>query len=75
MGKEERLVEIYQCSGDLKAQVVKGLLESRGILCILKSHAAPSVHIFTADGMGEVKIMVPESMAEDARRIIRWNPC
>ena len=71
MGRKERLVEVYQCSGDLQAQVIKSLLESRDIPCILKSHAAPSVHIFTANGMGEVKIMVPESMAEDARRIIR----
>ena len=71
MSEAERLVEVYQCSGDLKAQVIKSLLESRSIPCILKSHAAPSVHIFTANGMGEVKILVPESMAEDARRIIR----
>ena len=68
MSEAERLVEVYQCSGDLKAQIIKSWLESRSIPCILKSHAAPSVHIFTVNGMGEVKILVPEPMAKDAMK-------
>lgn len=66
----EKLVDVYRASGELEAHLIKGLLESNGIPCILKSDAAFSVHAFTVDGMGEVKIAVLESMAEEARRII-----
>jgi hypothetical protein len=54
----------------MEAQVIKSLLESFNIPCFLKSNAAPSVHTFTMDGMGEVKIMVLESLAEKARELI-----
>lgn len=54
----------------MEAQVIKGLLESYGIPSLLKSHAAPSVHMFTINGMGEVKIMVMRSMAERAKELI-----
>ena len=70
MSKYEKLVEVYKATGELEAQVIKGLLESNGILCVLKSHAAPSVHIFAVDGLGEVKVMVRASMAEEAKELI-----
>ncbi|MBA7474336.1 hypothetical protein ES707_09684 [subsurface metagenome] len=64
MNRSQELIEVYKAAGELEAQVIKGLLESYGIPCFLKSHAAPSVHMFAVDGLGEVKIMVLES-AED----------
>jgi hypothetical protein len=67
---KEQLVEVYRGSGDMQAQVIKSLLESYGIPCLLRSNAAPSVHLLTMDGMGEVRVMVWESMAEAARRLI-----
>ncbi|MCK4863492.1 MAG: DUF2007 domain-containing protein [Dehalococcoidales bacterium] len=70
MSKEEKLVEVYKAHNDMEAQVIKSLLESYNIPCFLKSHAAPSVHLFTVDGMGEVKIMVLASMAERAGELI-----
>jgi hypothetical protein len=66
----EKLVDVYRASGELEAHVIKGLLESNGIPCILKSDAASSVHAFTVDGMGEVAVAVLESRAEEAMRII-----
>ena len=71
MSKGEKLVEVFRSANGLEAQVVKSLLESYGVPCLLKSHAAPSVHVFTVDGMGEVKIMVAESRAEEARQLIQ----
>ena len=71
MNKSEGLVEVYRAVGEAEAQIIKGLLESNGIPCLLKSQAAPSVHAFIGDGMGEVKVMVRESAAEKARRLIR----
>ena len=66
----EKLVNVYRASGEMEAHVIKGLLESNGIPCILKSDAASSVHAFTVDGMGEVAVAVLESRAEEAMRII-----
>jgi len=70
LSKGEKLVEVYKAAGELEAQVIKGLLESYGIPCFLKSHAAPSVHMFAVDGMGEVKVMVCDSMAEKAKQLV-----
>ena len=70
MKNKEQMVEVYRASGDMQAQVIKGLLESYGVPCLLRSDAAHSVHVLTVDGMGEVKIMVWESMSEKAKRLI-----
>jgi len=66
----ERLVDVYHASGEAEAYIIKGKLEANGIPCILRSNAARSVHMFTVDGMGEIRIAVNESMAEDARRLL-----
>ena len=71
MNKGEKLVEVYQSASELEAQAIKGLLESYGIPCLLKSNAAPSVHMFAVDGMGEVRVMVLDSMLERARELIK----
>ena len=65
------LVEVYKSSSEMEAQVIKGLLESYGIPCLLKSNAAPSVHMFTIDGMGEVRVMVWDSMLKRAKKLIK----
>ncbi|MCJ7744462.1 MAG: DUF2007 domain-containing protein [Dehalococcoidales bacterium] len=64
------MIEVYRAAGEAEALIIKGLLETYGIPCVLKSSAAPSVHVFTVDGMGEVKVMVSDSVAEEARRLI-----
>jgi hypothetical protein len=68
---KDKLVEIYKAPNEMEAKVIKSLLESYDIPCFLKSNAAPSVHLFTVDGMGEVKVMVLESMAEEAKSLIK----
>ena len=64
------MTEVYRASGEIEAQIIKSLLENYGIPCLLKSNAAPSVHMFVVDGMGEVKVMVWESMVGEARELI-----
>jgi len=71
LNKDEKLVEVYRANGEAEAKVIQGLLESCGIPSLLKSLAAPSVHVFTVDGMGEFKVMVRESTVEEARRLIK----
>ena len=70
MNKGENLAEVYTASGEMEALVIKALLECNGIPCLLKSHAAPSVHVPAVDGLGEVKVMVWDSMAEKAKKLI-----
>jgi hypothetical protein len=71
LSKSDKMVEVYKAPNEMEAQVIKGLLESYDIPCFLKSHAAPSVHMFTVDGMGEFKVMVLDSMADRARELIK----
>lgn len=68
---KEELVEVYRAANEMEALVIKGLLESYDIPCLLKSNAAPSVHIFTVDGLGQVKVMVKACMADEARELIQ----
>ena len=70
MNNQPKMIEVYKAKGDLEAQVIKGLLESYGIPCLLQSHTASSVHPFAIDGLGEVRIMVPEKAADEAKRLI-----
>lgn len=71
MNKSHKLIEVYRANGEAEAKVIQGLLESYGIPSLLKSLAAPSVHVFTVDGMGEFKVMVGESTAVEAKKLIR----
>jgi len=68
--KSKKLVDVYTANGEIEAHIIKGKLESNGIPCMLRSHAAGSVHVFTVDGMGEVKVAVLEAQAEEARKIL-----
>ncbi len=70
MNKSGKLVEVYKARTEMEAQVIKGLLESFDIPCVLRANAAPSVHMFTLDGLAEVKVMVLDSMAEEAKGLI-----
>ncbi len=70
MSKKDKLVEVYKARTEMEAQVIKGLLESFDIPCILKANAAPSVHMFTMNGLAEVKVMVPDSLADEAKGLI-----
>lgn len=70
MKDSEKLVEVYQAANEMEALVIKGLLESYGIPCLFKSNAAHSVHPFAIDGMGEVGVLVRESMVGEARELI-----
>ncbi len=57
----------------MEAQVIRGLLESCGIRSLMQGNAALSMQPFVMDGMGEIKIMVTEAQADEARKIIEAN--
>ncbi len=71
MGKTRPgLVEICAVQGELAANVMKSHLESEGIPVLLEYDSAGIVYGLTVDGLGQVRVLVPQELAEDARRII-----
>ena len=54
----------------MEAQVIKGRLESEGIPVLLSYESAGLVYGITVDGLGEVKVMVPKRLAEEAKGIL-----
>jgi hypothetical protein len=70
LSKSGKLVEVYKARTEMEAQIIKSLLEGFDIPSVFKSNAAPSVHMFTMNGLAEVKVMVLESMADEAKKLI-----
>jgi hypothetical protein len=64
------LVTVHTTSGLLSAQVIKTKLESAGIPALLDYESAGVVLGITVDGLGEVRVMVPEGLAEEARALL-----
>jgi hypothetical protein len=56
--------------GLAEADVIKSYLESNGIECVYQTIVAPFVHVFTTDGMGEIKIMVKAEDLETAKSLL-----
>ncbi len=69
--KQKKMVEIYRAASEAEARIIKSFLESNGIPCLMKANAAPSVHAFAIDGMGEVVILVWEDVIDKAIELIR----
>gem|GEM_PF-3609438 len=61
---------VFRSRGELQARVVTGLLDGFNIPSVLRSQAPSSIYPFTANGMGEYRILVAPELAEEARRII-----
>ncbi len=65
---EAKLEKVHTAHGQLQAHVIKGKLESEGIPVLLQYES--QVFAVTIDGLGEVRILVPEQLADKARKII-----
>jgi Putative prokaryotic signal transducing protein len=63
---EQELVVVWRAAGELEAQVIKSKLNSLGIPAILQNEALGTLG-FTVDGLGEFRVLVPESRQHDAR--------
>ncbi len=70
MSKLDKLVEVYRAANDMEARVIKSLLESYDIACVLKSNAPPSVLMGVFDTSSVVKVMCLAPAAEKAREIL-----
>jgi hypothetical protein len=70
MAEGEKLIAICNAR-QIEAHIIKGRLESEGIPVLLSYDSSSLVLGFTVDGLGVVKIMVPEHLAEQAKEILR----
>ncbi len=70
MSKQADLVVVCKVQGEVEAQVIKSHLESEGIPVLLKYESMGRVFGLTVDGLGEISILVPKDLAEEAKRII-----
>jgi hypothetical protein len=69
MSASEQLVTVCTVRY-MEAQIMKGRLESEGIPVLLSYESAGLVYGLTVDGLGEVKVMVPEHLVEEAKEIL-----
>ncbi|MDP2919325.1 MAG: DUF2007 domain-containing protein [Dehalococcoidia bacterium] len=68
--KEQKFVTVAVVNGELKANVLKSRLESEGIPVFLRYESAGRVYGFSINGLGEIKICVPQEFADDAKQIL-----
>jgi len=61
---------VCRTAGLLQAEVIKGRLESAGIPVMLDYESAGRVLGITVSGLGEVRVLVPDERAEDARELL-----
>ncbi len=64
------LVVIFRTQSDIEAQIVRGLLETHGVMSVVTSAVPHSIFPLSVDGLGEVRLAVHPSQAEEAKRII-----
>jgi len=64
------LVVIFETRSDIEARVVRSLLEAHGVLSVVSSAVPRSIFPISVNGLGEIKISVHHSEADEARRII-----
>lgn len=70
---KQQWVTVYRAWGDADAQIVMGLLKSSGMDCYAEGNAAQSVHPFTIDGLGEIRVKVSVDNAHAAQFLIEEN--
>ncbi|HJX38372.1 MAG TPA: DUF2007 domain-containing protein [Anaerolineae bacterium] len=66
--QDVNLEVVHSAAGQIEAHIIKGKLESEGIPVLLQYES--EIFGLTVDGMGQVRILVPESRAEEARAVI-----
>ena len=71
MGKRKDLVVVHIAQGELEASVIKSHLECEGIPVMLQYESVGRVFGLTVDGLGEIRILVPQELAEKAKEIIK----
>ncbi len=64
------LTIVQRVWGKMQAEIIKGRLESAGIPALLDYESVGQVYGITIDGLGEVRVMVPDQYAQDAKLLL-----
>ena len=70
MSQEPNLVVVQRCYGLTVAQIYKSKLEAAGIPVLLQYESAGPVIGITVDGLGQVRVLVPEELAARAEALL-----
>ena len=73
LSKDFKFVTVYVASGQPEAQMLKGFLENEGIPAILRYESLGLVYGLTIDGLGQVELQVPSSLAQQAKDILGFE--
>lgn len=68
--EEENWQIVGIASGVIKARIIEGRLEAEGIPVRLQYEPIGEIYAITVDGLGEVRILVPEQWMGHARRVL-----
>jgi ribonuclease-3 len=63
-------VAIFRTHSDIEAQIVRGLLDTHGVMSVISSDGPHSIFPLSVDGLTSVRISVHADDAEEAQRII-----
>ena len=74
MAQETKLACVLRCYGLDLAQIYKSKLEAAEIPAMLQYDSAGPVFGITVDGMGQVRVMVPEPLAAEAEALLADLP-
>lgn len=65
-----QLKEVHKVWGPAEAEVIRSFLQSHGISCLFRGQVVQSVHPFSADGLGEIKIFVSAKDYDLAKKLL-----
>ena len=65
-----QLKEVHKVWGPAEAEVIKSYLENNGISCAFRGKVTQSVHPFSANGLGEIKILVSKKDYALAKKLL-----
>jgi hypothetical protein len=65
-----KLRELLAVEGSMEAEIIKSKLESYEIPVLLQYEAAGRIFGITMDGLGKVRIMVPQDLLEEAKKVL-----
>jgi hypothetical protein len=66
---KDDLVVVYTTQGALRAEIIKGKLESAGIPAMIRSESQ-SVIPMTIDGIGKAEVLVEKAREQEAREVL-----
>lgn len=67
---QERLVKVKVVHNEVEANVIRSLLESAGIRCVLMTPVPRNIYPFTVDGLAAVNVCVLDTDVDEAKAII-----